>query len=66
MTTVSYTHLVKEGIIVLRGEKQGKDIIFTLIDNGTGLQGKQIDLTKEYDLKPVSYTHLPRKKSLQE
>ena len=42
---------VKDGIIVLRGEKQGKDILFTLIDNGSGLQGKQIDLTKEHDLK---------------
>lgn len=41
----------KEGIIVLRGEKHGNNILFTLIDNGTGLQGKQIDLTKEQDLK---------------
>lgn len=37
----------EQGVIVLRGEMQGKTIIMTLIDNGAGLQGKVLDLTKE-------------------
>lgn len=38
---------VENGIIVLRGELQGKDIVLTLIDNGAGIQGRTLDLELE-------------------
>ena len=36
---------VENGVVALRGEREGGDIILTLIDNGPGIQGKDIDLT---------------------
>lgn len=41
----------KEGLIVLRGELEDGDIRFTLIDNGSGLKGKHLDLTEEQEQK---------------
>lgn len=38
---------VECGVIALRGEKQGTDIVLTLIDNGEGLRGKTLDLNRE-------------------
>lgn len=35
------------GVIALRGEMQGGDIVLTLIDNGEGLRGKTLDLNRE-------------------
>ena len=37
----------ENGLIVLRGEQNGNDIELTLIDNGEGLHGKELDLSKE-------------------
>lgn len=36
-----------QGVIALRGEMNGKDILLTLIDNGAGIQGKVPDLEAE-------------------
>ena len=38
---------VECGVIALRGENQGTDIVLTLIDNGEGLRGKTLDLNRE-------------------
>lgn len=38
---------VECGVIALRGEMQGTDIVLTLIDNGEGLRGKTLDLNRE-------------------
>ncbi|MCI6885803.1 MAG: histidine kinase [Lachnospiraceae bacterium] len=40
------SHL-EQGIIALRGELSGKDIVLTLIDNGAGIHGKILDLEAE-------------------
>ena len=37
----------ENGLIVLRGEQNGNDVELTLIDNGEGLHGKELDLSKE-------------------
>ena len=38
---------VENGLIAMRGEMDGEDIELTLIDNGSGLQGKVLDLSGE-------------------
>jgi len=38
---------VENGVIALRGELSEKDIELTLIDNGSGLQGKELDFSRE-------------------
>lgn len=38
---------VECGVIALRGEMQGTDVVLTLIDNGEGLRGKTLDLNRE-------------------
>ena len=37
----------ENGVIALRGERDGNDIVLTLIDNGAGLQGKKPELSEE-------------------
>ncbi len=37
----------ENGVIALRGELDGEDLELTLIDNGSGLQGKVLDLSGE-------------------
>lgn len=38
---------VERGVIALRGRLEGNDLVLTLIDNGPGVHGKDVDLTDD-------------------